>query len=191
MAIDTSTWEQLAAELKSKEGGGIFFFLKEGRTRLRIVPLVGTENDKRPQFWIDTEGTWNGKPNKRRILLGIVAGATGREIPDEDKNKVTPLLVAPTVVSQIVDILASGFDLFSAKGGHAIAIVRSGQGLGTTYRVDASPDPIPLPDTIEYLDKNLEQLDVEYRNQDSTPSSTTGNNTTEETPVAKSAGDDW
>lgn len=191
--MDTSTWEDLAAELKSKEGGGIFFFLKEGRTRLRIVPLVGTENDSRPQFWIDTEGIWQGKPNKRRILLGIVAGATGREIPDENKNKVTPLLVAPTVVTQIVDILASGFDLFSAKKGHAIAIVRSGQGLGTTYRVDASPDPIPLPDTIEYLDKNLIQLDVEFRNnQTTTPTSTPATSTEDSSPANNTApGDDW
>ncbi|KKK60431.1 hypothetical protein LCGC14_3024440, partial [marine sediment metagenome] len=104
-AMDTTTWETLAQQMKDQEGGGIFFFLKPGRTRLRIVPIKGTEQNERPEFWTDTEGSYNGKPNKRRILLGIVAGADGREIPDEDKNKVVPLLVAPTVVTQIVEML--------------------------------------------------------------------------------------
>lgn len=198
--MEKSTWEELAKEMKAQEGGGIFFFLKEGRTRLRLVPEKGTENNERPRFWIDTEGSYNGKPNKRRILLGIVAGADGREIPDEDKNKVVPLLVAPSIVTQVVEILATGWDLFSAKEGHAIAIARSGSGLQTTYRVDVSPSAIPLPDTIQYLDKNLEELDVEYRKQKqggSTQAQGTGTSTPETKEVESASlsdsgsGADW
>lgn len=163
--LDTSSWEKQLAEMKDAEGGGIFFFIKPGRTRLRLVPEQGTENDAMPSFWIDTVGNYQGKPNKRRILLGIVAGADGREIPDEDKNKVVPLLVAPSVVTQIIELLAGGHDLFGKISGHAIAINRSGTGLGTDYAVQNSPDPVPLPDVIQYCEMSLSKLDEHYREQ--------------------------
>lgn len=163
--IDTTSWEKQLQEMKDAEGGGIFFFLKPGRTRLRIVPEQGTENDSLPSFWIDTEGMYQEKVNKRRILLGIVAGADGREIPDEDKNKVVPLVVAPSIVTQIIELLAGGHDLFSKNEGHAIAINRTGVNLGTSYSVQNSPSPVPLPDVIQYCEFSLQELDLQYRKQ--------------------------
>lgn len=163
MGIDQDTWKKLSEELEAKESGGIWLFPKVGETYIRIVPLLGTEKDERPAFWIDTVGAWQSKPNKRRILLAIVKATPGRTILDEDKNKVIPLIVAPTVVSQIVKVLAAGFDLFGATTGHALKIARTGEGRGTSYRVDASPAPVALPDTVRYLDMNLNQLDAHYR----------------------------
>ncbi len=161
--MDSSTWAKLSEELEAKESGGIWLFPKVGETYIRIVPLKGTENDERPAFWIDTVGAWQGKANKRRILLAIVKETPGRTILDEDKNKVVPLIVAPTVVSQVVKVLAAGFDLFGETTGHALKIARTGEGRGTSYRVDASPHPIALPDNVRYLDMDLNQLDAHYR----------------------------
>lgn len=196
--MENSTWSELSKELEAKEGGGIFLFIKGGRTKVRLVPLKGTENDERPSFWTDTVGAWNGQPNKRRIILGIVAETPGRTILNEDKNKVIPIVVAPTVLTQIVKVLDVGFDLFGATTGHAIAIERTGEGRGTTYRVDASPHAIALPDNIKYLDMNLHQLDAHYRElngvsatgvvSDVNPST---NNPTEKNPPTQEADNSW
>lgn len=178
-------WQDMVDELKAGQGGGRFFFLKPGRTRIRLVPVPGTENETRPTFFQPTEGNYQGKVNKRQILLAIIVGAEGREIPDEDKNKVQPLLVAPTVVTQIVETLAEGWDLLSPKG-HGVSIVRSGQGLQTTYKVTPSPTPIPLPEPIVYIDSTMAELDAEYRAQDA-DKSTPATSPASSAPVADSA----
>jgi len=155
-------WQTMVDNLKESQGGGSFFFLKAGRTRVRVVPVPGTEGDEYPTFFTDTEGSFQGKVNKRRILLGIVVQAEGKEITEEDKTKVVPLLVAPSVVTQILETLAEGWDLLGANG-HGITINRTGVNLGTEYSVLPSKTPIPLPQALTYPEKSLAELDEEYR----------------------------
>ena len=102
MHMSNQTWQGMLEDMTASQGGGKFFFVQPGRTRVRLIPAAGTENDPTPRFFIETESYFQNKPKKRFIILGLVAEATGREITEEDKQKVRPLVVPPVVVKKII-----------------------------------------------------------------------------------------
>ncbi len=193
MADQKNQWQEMVNEYRAKQGTGIFHFVQEGTTRVRLVPQPGTENDATPTFFIESEGMYNKEPKRKMILLGILTATPSQEISDKEKRKITPVVVPPTVLSEILDILAEGHDLLSPDG-HAIAILRTGKGLGTQYKVIVSPNPIALPADIEYAENTLAELDVLYReialkkSANSTPNS---NPATQAPAQTEASGDGW
>lgn len=187
-------WQDMVNEYRAKQGTGTFHFVQEGKTRLRLVPQPGTESDATPSFFIESQGMYNKEPKRKMILLGILSEIPSVEIPDEDKSKITPVVVPPTVLSEILDILAEGHDLLSPDG-HAIAILRTGKGLGTQYKVIVSPKPIELPAKIEYHENTLIELDVLYRDmaQKKSASNTPNTNSAAQAPAQAEAesGNGW
>lgn len=149
--MEGNQWQDALNQFKQEQGGGRFFYLKSGKTRMRLVPEPGTEKDPRPKFYEQTVGVYQGSEKKKYVLSAIVAGAENREIPDEMKTKVQAVVVAPSVVSDILAILADGYDLLGPNG-HGITVNRQGSGFGTSYTVIPSRDPIPLPEGTEWME---------------------------------------
>lgn len=171
--MENKSWQSMLDDMQSSQGGGKFFFVQPGRTRVRLVPEKGTEQDPYPSFFIETQGQFQGKPKKRYIMRGIVVEATGRELSEEDQRTIRPLLVPPAVVKKVLALLTEGYSLLDAATGHGITILRDGKGINTQYDVVASPSAKPLSEFGDIVDipESLAQLDSEYRVQASTQAS--------------------
>lgn len=149
---DENRWQKMLDDLPSGQGGP-FFFLQQGKTKIKIVPVEGTED-----FFAESRAIFQGKEKTKYVMLGLVAGATGREIPQEDINRVQPIIIPKTVLRNILTLLAEGYDLLSADEGHGITIVKSGEGKNTTYSVLPSPKPVQTSTALNYPDESLEEL---------------------------------
>lgn len=167
MQMSNKSWQTMLEDMQSSEGGGKFFFVQKGRTRVRLIPEKGTETNEFPSFFIETQGFWQNKPKKRFVVRGLVVEADGRELSEEDQHTVRPLLVAPQVVKKILALLSGGWDLLGTDTGHGITILRSGTGINTEYDVVVSPTAKPIAEFGSIIDmpESLAQLDKEYRVQ--------------------------
>lgn len=141
----SNPWQAMLDSLASGQNGPTFF-LKGGRTRIRLVPEPGTEEDATPVFFTPVESQYRGRVRTKYLLSAVVLAAEGRDIPEEKVNKVIPVLVPKQVVSDILNALAEGWDLFDMENGHGISILKQGSGLNMEYSVNISPKPVALED---------------------------------------------
>ena len=159
-APEGNKWQNLLDEMNQGQGGP-FFFPKEGKTRLRLTPQPGTDDE----FYSETRSVFRGKEKVKYIILAYVAGTSQGELPEEMKYKVHPVVISKTVLKSILSLLAEGYDLLDPEDGHGLTLIRTGQKLDTSYNVMPSPSPVPLPDDLEYPDDNLEELARLYYEQ--------------------------
>lgn len=156
--MDAEVFQNMLDGLKSGAGGK-FQFLGEGKTRLRLVMPQGTTDPR--DFYTETTRVYRGKERTRYLFLAQVVGATGKDVPEEIKNKVSPIVAPKTVLQGILALLAEGYDLLSPNG-NGVTVIRSGKGLETSYNVIPSPKPIPLPDELEWPEESLVELGNEF-----------------------------
>jgi len=142
-ADPANAWQAMLDELQSGASGPNFF-LKAGKTRIRLIPEPGTEDDETPTFFVPVTSSYRGKERPKYLLSAVVLGAEGRELREDQINTVIPVVVPKSVLQDILNNLASGWDLFDLMTGHGISIMKSGSGLNTDYNVTMSPKPIPL-----------------------------------------------
>lgn len=132
-------WGQVLDQLATSASGP-FFFVKANKTKLRLICL---EEDER-NFFCPATTYFKGKPKEKMIMFAIVLGTDKGELSEKWVDKIVPVVVTKTALQGIISILADGYDLFSAEGGHGITIIRSGTGTDTTYNVLPSPQPVPI-----------------------------------------------
>lgn len=135
-------WQKILDQVSG--GTGLFYFLKEGKTRLRLVTEPGTKT----RWFIETASQFNGTSRTKAIVLAVLAA--GKGVTEEMKGKVTPVVVSKSVVVGILNLLAEGYNLFSPTKGYGLTITRTGSGLDTSYNVLPSQEPRPLPDKLEW-----------------------------------------
>jgi len=135
--------DQLAAG-----NAGPNFFLKAGRTRIRLVAEPGHDEGSMPVFFTQVSATFRGKTRPKFLLSAVVIGAEGRDLPEDKVNKVIPVVVPKQVLTDILNTLVEGWDLFDLESGHGLSINKTGSGLNTEYTVNVSPKPVPLADII-------------------------------------------
>jgi hypothetical protein len=141
-------YQQLLTGL-SQKGDGAMYYLKEGRNKIRFTPDMG----KLKIFYIEVQRSWQGGPMKTKYLTKAVVQVEGQ--PAEERG----LLLTKTVIKDIVNLLAEGYDLFSATEGLGVTISKSGTGLETNYSVVATPKPVALPSDYKRLDMTLQELE--------------------------------
>lgn len=191
-----SKWQNLLDDMQSGQGGP-FFFPGEGKTRLRLVAQEGTSDE----FFAETRAVFRGKEKVKYIVLAYVVGSSSKELPEEMKGKITPVVVSKTVLRGILSLLAEGYDLLDPEDGHGLTLIRSGKGLDTSYNVMPSPTSVVLPDDLEFPVETLEELAQMYytqsleRSQNSSKSGEGSGDEEEEEPTKKrrgsSGGGDW
>lgn len=140
-----TNWGDLAAELESA-GGGTGSFLREGKTRIRIV---AEDSDDDKSWFSDVQTYWQGKPRERKLIRCVILG--------DEEHKIVPLVVAKSVLKGIFNILDEGYDLLDEEGGYGVTIVRSGEGLNTSYTTMPSRKEVPIPDDVEDMEMTLEE----------------------------------
>ncbi len=146
-------WQDVLDQLSQ---AGMFFRLKAGKTRIRLVPPPDGNVRK---FFTDVTTTFRGKTKTRFAVLGLVLAGSGAK-PEMAASPV-PILISKTVLKAIIQLLAEGYDLFSPNG-YGLTLARAGEGLDTEYAVMASQKPIPLPTNMAYPEKTLFDLAREF-----------------------------
>lgn len=156
-AQEGNRWSNLLNDLNTA-GSGDFFFPKTGRTRLRLIPEEGTED----QFFTQVDSVYRGQTKTKYILLAIVLGTDQGPLDEKWVNKVVGVVVSKVVLKGIVQLLAEEYDLLSEEG-HGITIVRSGNGqFDTTYTVLPSQKVVPIPEEAEMPEMTLEEMAEEF-----------------------------
>ena len=188
--MSQNEWQEMLDNLSTGESGP-FWFIKEGKTRVRLIPEEGSE-----RFYAETTRVFRGKERVRFVVLGVVMGVSTRELADEWKNRVTPVIMTKTCVKGILALLAEGYDLLSPDG-HGVTIVRSGKGLDTSYTVLPSPKPIPIPDDVVEAESSLEEYSQLFYQNSLERDSNRGDSGSEEAKPnptkgsQSSGGEDW
>lgn len=187
-AVNTNKWQQLLDQMAEKGGNGSVFFPKKGKTRIRLAPIKGTDDD----FFVETKSVYKGKARSKYLLSAMVISTDAGELNERWVNKVVPVLVPGAVLKGILGLLAEGYDLLSPEG-HGITIVKTGGGLETTYSVMPSQKPMELPDDVTYPEQSFEEIAEEYANRADSADETSDDEAPRagKSSATESSGADW
>ena len=131
---DPEKWQSL---LNSMQSGGDFVFIKEGKTRLRLI--LPPEAESVYEFFREVTNSY-GK--LKYLVLGVV-------FYPEESTKVQPIILPKTAMTGILGALAEGYDLFTPETGYGIAVSRTGSGINSEYSSLPSHQPQPISENIE------------------------------------------
>lgn len=137
-------WEEILNQLNQ---GGDIFFVKDGRTQLRLVP---EDPSNKKSFFHETSRLYRGQRRTKYLIRAF--------LPKLDPPGIKAVPVGPTVLKSILGLLAEGYELLDPEEGHGITIVRRGSGLDTSYNVMPSPKPVPMPEEFVDLETSLEEI---------------------------------
>ena len=133
--VNQDYWDDLFKKMQAT-GSGRAIYLKEGRTRLRLLaPIDGTPADA-----VQEVTTYYKGKSKTKFAFPAI------NLDDAEQDAPKLLVVAKTAAQGIIGLLAEGYDLFSQTDGHGISIMRSGTGRNTAFNVVPSPKPVPVND---------------------------------------------
>lgn len=141
-------WGEILRQLESSSA---WFRPKDGRTRMRLVLPPGESPHK---FYREVQTSFQGNLKTRFMLMALLFAGEG--VTEEMSAKVTPVIVAKTVLKGILSLLVEGYDLLGPEA-NGITIIRTGQGLNTDYSVMPSKNPIPLPENITYFADSFDE----------------------------------
>lgn len=176
----TELWQQLLNEVSSGEGGSTFF-LKSGRTYVRLVPIAVHEELGIPLFHIKTTSTFRGNTRERVLITGQVIKTDAGPLQDRWVDKVVPILVTKSVLKGILALLAEGYDLLSDENGHGVVIRKEGSGLSTEYSVMPSAKPIPVNrEELTMPEMSLEEMSEAYMESNQRFANNQGNDNSDE-----------
>lgn len=157
--VDTSEWQEMLDDLGSESNDPRIYFIKPGRNRIRLVP---EDNDPK-KFFYKFSRVYDGTTRTKFLLRGVVMG--GKK--SEDTPRVQAISVGKVVITQILNQLAEGYDLFDPKKGRGITVVKKGEGVqGTSYTTLVSPDPVPLPKEIIDLTDKMSKIAADIQEAD-------------------------
>ena len=155
--VDKSKWQEKLDEI-DKSDGGIYVFPQVGRTRVRLLLAPESEPET---FYHPVIRMFRGKEKTQYMAPCIVLGEN-----DKWNMEVKYINMNKTVFKGVLTILAGGdYDLLSPTG-HAIEIVRTGEGFNTQYSVVPSKDPIPVEYDQFVFEKALSEYAADLESSD-------------------------
>jgi len=131
---DEMFWKKLLDGVQSGSNSGSIKFIKEGRTRLKLVP----EDDA---YFIEVTAKFRDKKRTKYLVLCW-------DVDADAPQRLQAVLVSRSVLASILTLAAEGYEIFDPDEGHGITIIREGAGLNTEYNVLPSPRPVPTPDSV-------------------------------------------
>lgn len=147
-------WQALLNEVQSGGAGGNVFFLKSGKTYLRLLPLTPDQDD----FWSETKTIYNGKERTRYMVLAQIMKTDQGDLSDRWINRAVPVLVPKQVFTGILNLLAEGFKIIGDDA-FGIIIMKSGRGLSTSYSVMPSQKMVTVNrDDLQFPDETWAEL---------------------------------
>ena len=135
-------WAALLSDMSS--GSSTTWFLKAGRTQIRLLVEPGEEEESTPTFFGEVQTYWKGKARTKIALRALILASDGGDISVEKASQEHLVIVPKSALKAIIGLLMEGYDLLSEAEGRGIAIIKTGRGLGTSYSVVASPNAVPL-----------------------------------------------
>jgi len=156
--VDTSEWQEMLDDMGTESNDPRIYFIKSGRNRIRLVP---EDNDPK-KFFYKFSRTYEGVTRAKFLIRGVVMGKKSDEAP-----QIQAISVGKMVVTQILNQLAEGYDLFDPKKGRGVTIVKKGEGReGTSYTTLVSPDAVPLPKGLLDLTDSLAKIAADIQAAD-------------------------
>jgi len=155
--FDPALWQDVLDGMKAG-GGSNVYFLKEAKTRLR---LLLSDDQELPQFWADTEKHYKGKVSPAHLIYGVILGTSKAGDENVSIEKVDVIRIPKTVLRGILSNLAEGHELFDEQTGHGIIIEKTSGGDRTSYVVKVSPKPVAVGPGLTWPDRSLDELAVE------------------------------
>ena len=155
MAMDQNKWGDLLDQIDASSGSGEVYYMKQPKTRIRLVVPDGVEED---QFYAETSKFYQGKESTAFMIFAVVIGTSVKNDPNVDPTKVKAIRLPKTALRGIIARLAEGHELFSDSEGHGVTITKvGGQGSDrTSYDIDVSPKAVPINlDSLEWPSKDL------------------------------------
>lgn len=135
--VSANQWQNLLEQLNQK--GGDLLFLKPGKTR---VKLLLQENQDPQNFFEQTTRFWQGQPRTRYLVWCTVMPDPKSKEENPNAGQARALLLNKTTLSDIIQLLAEGYDLFDQEEGHGLVINKVGEKLETSYTVMPSQRPV-------------------------------------------------
>lgn len=127
----TDFWQQFSDSLDKDRK---HIYVKDQPVMVRLVHQVTSLPPVEPVF-----STYMGNETKQYMLHAI-------ELDEmkEGNPTVKGLVLKTKAMKEVTRLITEGYDLFSASEGHALKIVRQGQGRDQKYIVTPSPKASPL-----------------------------------------------
>lgn len=167
MPVDPSKWDSLLSQIDASSGGGDVYYIKQPKTRLRLLlPSMspnanGDDGDDDSNFYAETLKFYQGKQSTAFLVLATVIGTSDKNDQNVDPKKVRAIRLAKTAFRAIVAALAEGHELFDPEEGHGILLERIGGGNAerTSYNVQVSPKKVPINlDELQWPEKDLWEI---------------------------------
>jgi len=163
MAVPASKWQDLLDTLDASSGGGDVYYLKEPKTRIRLVlpamsPNSGGDEDDEEIFYAETTKHYQGKASSAFIVMGLILGTSTKGDKNVSDTKVRAIRLPKTALRWVVSQLAEEHELFDEVSGHGVTIERIGGGNSdrTSYSGGVSAKPIPIQvDKLEWPAKDI------------------------------------
>ena len=134
--LDPDKAREKRDELQKKEAG-VYLFPQVGKTKVRL--LLAPEREPE-DFYQPVLRLFKDRSKTQYMIPCITEGETGSW-----GQEVQYLVVGKMTLDGIMSLIIDGdYDLLSPDGAYGILIVRSGEGLNTTYQVMASKNQIPI-----------------------------------------------
>lgn len=145
--VDEATWAKLLEDIDAASGDPRTYALRPGRNRLRLVPdIEGVPTS----FFCEVQRNFRGQLRTRYLIKAMPMG--------RDEKEMKGVVVPKTVMKQVLNMLAEGYDLLHPTKGLGIVIVKSGEGMESSYNTLPSPKAVPLPKKYTDLDVSLKKL---------------------------------
>lgn len=149
----TSDWQDMLDDLGNESNDPRIYYVKAGRNRIKLAPEGGDPK----KFFTKVTRSFRGQISTKFLIRALVMKGKSEEPP-----KVQAIPVGKSVMKDILNLLAEGYDLFNVKTGKGLTIVKTGTGLtDTSYTVLPSPSAVPMPKTFTDLEDTLASL-AEY-----------------------------
>lgn len=149
----SNRWDDLLDSMESNTSGDAFF-LKEGKTRMKLIP---EDEDDEESFFVDVTRTFQGKEKTKKLVRAWVMG--------QDEDRIRGVVFPITAFKSVLQMLSEGYELLTPDG-YGITVVATGQKLERAYSVMPSRKEVDLPDDLQDLEKSLDDLAEEIYNAD-------------------------
>lgn len=142
MTNEEFDWGDLLKEVKKEGGGGITegpYYLKNGEQKIRVV-LPAEVTDPR-KFFARYENVYEGEAYPYYLIEGVVLTSEGG---GADPKRVQCIKITKTVLVQLIQALAQGWELFDPVAGKVVSIVRGKQKGRVAYTCTITPKSVDV-----------------------------------------------
>jgi hypothetical protein len=157
--LNAAAFQSMLDETTNSGGQSHFLFPKAGKTRLRLLHLEDRDPGK---LYTQVERLWQGKPKTKFMIRAIYYGVPATQGEPAPDPREVALVIPRQVLNQILQVASDGETELFYDGAVAVTIVRSGEGLNTSYQVIAGSKVAPPVHGLEHL-PSLDVLATEFK----------------------------